>query len=157
MRDANPPHLRIEMINQPRYLAGIRETMCSVAERLGFNQRDACQIALAVDEAICNVIKHGYDEREEGRIWLSIWPIEGQEDGSTGIRIVVEDEGRQVDPEEICSRDLDDVRPGGLGVHIMRQVMDRVEYSRRAEVGMRLVLEKLCVAEGAEESANPCS
>ena len=42
----------------------------------------------------------------------------------------------------IKSRDLDDIRPGGLGVNIIRQVMDEVSYERRERIGMRLTLIK---------------
>ncbi|MEC9374353.1 MAG: ATP-binding protein, partial [Planctomycetota bacterium] len=60
-----------------------------------------------------------------------------------GIRIVIEDEGRQVDPSKVKGRDLDDIRPGGLGDHIIRQVMDSVTYEQRTGKGMRLILEKM--------------
>jgi hypothetical protein len=60
----------------------------------------------------------------------------------TGLRIVIEDLGRQTDPGAIKGRDLDDVRPGGLGVHIIREVMDEVVYEKRPGGGMRLTLVK---------------
>jgi len=123
--------------------------MCAVAERLGFCPQDAAQIALAVDEAICNIIKHGYERREDGRIWISVWPIEEVKDDRYGVRILLEDEGRQTVPSEIKSRPLNEIRPGGLGVHIIRKVMDVVEYSQRAERGMQLLLEKY--------GASPCA
>ena len=113
-----------------------------VARRTGFTELDCSQIALAVDEALCNVFRHGYDRRVDGRIWMRIWPkpSSGAELGS--LRIVIEDEAKQVDPEQIKSRELDDIRPGGLGVHIIRQVMDEVQYERRDGAGMRLTMSK---------------
>jgi anti-sigma regulatory factor (Ser/Thr protein kinase) len=59
-----------------------------------------------------------------------------------GLKVVLEDEARQVDPSKIKSRDLDEIRPGGLGVHIIREVMDEAVYERRDRVGMRLTLVK---------------
>jgi anti-sigma regulatory factor (Ser/Thr protein kinase) len=47
-----------------------------------------------------------------------------------------------VDPATIRSRDLDDIRPGGLGVHIIHEVMDEVRYERRDSRGMRLTMVK---------------
>src|SRR5690606_15722248 len=134
------------MLSQPRYLSGARELVSAVAKRLGFGDTACGQIALAVDEALCNIIRHGYNRRTDGKIWLSIWPEpadsgEGSE-GVEGIRIVLEDEAAQVDPEQIRGRDLEDVRPGGLGVYIIRQVMDSVRYEKRPGVGMRLELIK---------------
>ncbi len=135
------PDIRLEMVSDPVYLAGARELVSSVARRLGFPEEACGQIALAVDEALCNVIRHGYERRKDAPIWLSIFPLSS--DGNvTGLRIVVEDEARQVDPEQIRSRDLDEIRPGGLGVHIIQQVMDEVKYEKRSPLGMRLTLIK---------------
>ena len=64
------PHIRVEMLSNPLYLSGARELVAAVADRLGFPE-DACgHIKLAVDEALCNVIRHGYDRRPDGPIWL---------------------------------------------------------------------------------------
>ena len=136
------PHLQLQMVSNPLYLSGARELVSSVARRLGFTDMQCSQIALAVDEALCNVIRHGYDRREDAPIWLSVHPI--RENGAVqGLKLVIEDEARQVDPAAIKSRDLEDVRPGGLGVHIIREVMDEAVYERRGESGMRLTLVKM--------------
>jgi anti-sigma regulatory factor (Ser/Thr protein kinase) len=63
-------------------------------------------------------------------------------DGHPGFTIIVEDRGRQIDPDAIRGRDLDQVRPGGLGVHIIRNVMDEATYARRPDRGMRLTMAK---------------
>ena len=54
------------------------------------------------------------------------------------MEIIVRDFGPQVDPASIHSRDLDDVRPGGLGVHIIRSIMRDVDYSCPPDGGMQL-------------------
>jgi serine/threonine-protein kinase RsbW len=141
-------HVIIEMLSQPRYLSGARDLVSAVSKRFGFSEADCGQIALAVDEALCNVIRHGYERREDGKIWLSIWPHEGGDDSSAseagGIRIVIEDEAEQVDPTTIKGRDLDDVRPGGLGVYIIQQVMDHTRFEPRPDAsrGMRVEMIK---------------
>jgi anti-sigma regulatory factor (Ser/Thr protein kinase) len=137
-----PPDLKLQMVSDPVYLSGAREMVASVSRRLGFSEEACGQIALAVDEALCNVIRHGYEKRRDGPIWLSVWPLAGDNGHPGGIRIVVEDEAKQVDPAQIKSRDLDEIRPGGLGVHIIRQVMDEVSFEKRERVGMRLILVK---------------
>lgn len=133
------PHVTVEMLSNPVYLSGARQLVSSVAQRLGFDEMSCSQIALAVDEALCNVIRHGYDRALDRPIWLSLWPVE---EGRGGLRIVIEDEAKQVDLDAIRSRKLEDVRPGGLGVHIIREVMDEVKYERREGAGMRLTLVK---------------
>ena len=137
-------HLKLEMLSQPRYLSGARELVAAVAKRLGFSERACGQIALAIDEALCNIMCHGYGSDPKGVIWLSIEPLGGHapDNGATGIRVVIEDEATQIDPDRIKSRNLDDIRPGGLGVHIIHEVMDSVCFQKRETKGMRLSLEK---------------
>jgi anti-sigma regulatory factor (Ser/Thr protein kinase) len=94
-----------------------------------------------VDEALCNVIRHGYERRVDGMIWMSVWPLPDDGKGP-GVKIVIEDEARQVEPEKIKGRDLADVKPGGLGVHIIREVMDEAKYEKRDGAGMRLTMVK---------------
>lgn len=129
------------MLSDPLFLSGARDLVSSVSRRLGFSEQQAGQIALAVDEALCNVIRHGYDRRSDLPIELSLWP-EAQSGRHTGVRIVIEDEGKQVEPSQIRGRSLDDIRPGGLGVHIIKEVMDEVVYEKRQAAGMRLTMVK---------------
>ncbi len=139
---ARDPDLRLEMWSQPRLLAAARGMVDHLARRVGFDEVTSGQISLAIDEALCNVINHGYERRPDGRITVSIW-AEACVDASGGnLLVVIEDRARVVDPETIRGRDLDDIRPGGLGVHIIREVMDLVRYEPRPGGGMRLTLEK---------------
>jgi len=135
------PDIRLELVSNPIYLCGVREFMATVGSRLGFDSMQCSQIALAVDEALANVIVHGYERRPDGRIWVTLEPL--ADDGrGVGVRIVIEDEARQIDPVHIKGRALEDIRPGGLGVHIIREVMDEARYEKRERVGMRLTLVK---------------
>ncbi len=133
------PEVKLQMFSQPRFLAGARALVGCVAQRLGFNEMQCGQISLAVDEALCNVITHGYERRPDGRLWVELWALDSQ---PVGIKIVIEDLAPQVDPATIRPRDLEDIRPGGLGVHIIREVMDEVTYERRSGGGMRLTMIK---------------
>lgn len=136
MADPAEPNLVLKLHSQPLLLSAARGMVSAYAQRLGFNEIQCGQIALAVDEAICNIINHGYERRDDGPIWVKVWQID------EGIRIVLEDLARQVDPSTIRSRDLDEIRPGGLGVHLIREVMDEAVYERREPQGMRLTLVK---------------
>jgi len=146
------PHVKLELRSNPLFLSGAREMVSSISKRLGFSDESAAHIALAIDEALCNVIRHGYDKAPDRPIWLSLYPVGGVSvpDGSacgsptTALRIVIEDEARQVDLSAIKSRDLEEIRPGGLGVHIIQQVMDSVTYEHRSgpQGGMRLTMVK---------------
>ncbi|MGQ0626934.1 MAG: ATP-binding protein [Phycisphaerales bacterium] len=143
--------IRIELRSNPLYLSGMREMLASVARRLGFSDEASGQMALALDEALCNVIRHGYGKAPDMPIWITLAPLGGvttpdlmhaNGNPTTGLRIVVEDEAKQVDPSVIKSRNLEDIRPGGLGVHIIHQIMDEVRYEKREGKGMRLTMVK---------------
>lgn len=132
--------VEVRLLSHPTYLAGARELVSGITRRLGFDDKDSGKIALAVDEALANIINHGY-QRDPGRpIWIKLWAEASP--GVPGVCIVVEDEAPHVDVAKICGRDLEDVKPGGLGVHIIKQVMDVADYSQREPVGMRLTMVK---------------
>lgn len=153
MNDTKPV-MEIRLLSDPTYLAGARELVLGLSRRLGFRQDESGRIALAVDEALANVINHGYCRERDKPIWMFIWTQ--TQSGAPGLRIVIEDEARQIDPESICGRDLDDIKPGGLGVHIIREVMDSAVYERRPSIGMRLTMTKALSPNSAQtrEHAN---
>lgn len=146
------PHMRLEMLSQPRFLAAARSMVLHFAQRLGFPDSSCGQISLAVDEALCNVINHGYERKADGRIWINLWAIDG--DARPGIRVIIEDRAKQVDPAIIKPRNLDEIRPGGLGVHIIREVMDEARYEKREGGGMRLTMVKHVPDEPAESGGD---
>ncbi len=151
------PDVSFEMASHPRYLAAARAMVANVAQRLNFDEVQCGRISLAVDEALCNVINHGYERREDGRIWVKLWALDSEEDGpdEPGLMIVIEDNARQVDPDAIQPRDLEDIRPGGLGVYIIREVMDHAQYDQRREGGMRLTLVKRRASIEEESTTGP--
>jgi anti-sigma regulatory factor (Ser/Thr protein kinase) len=94
-----------------------------------------------VDEALTNVIRHGYDNRRDGKIFVRIVTLQN-EDGDEGLEIRIRDFGKQVDLVRICGRDLADIRPGGLGVHLIRAMTNTAEYSHAEGGGMVLTMRK---------------
>lgn len=141
------PCVRLTIPSVPRYLAVVRAAIGCIASQDGFASEVADQLVLAADEALANVIKHGYDARSDGEILVILRPITGR---SNGLDIVILDRGKSTDPAAIRGRDLADVRPGGLGVHIMRSVMDKVQYRRRSGGGMLLRMVKYNTADPTE-------
>ena len=118
----------------------VRAAVEKICDMSGFDSGTAGQIVLSVDEALANIIRHAYDNAEDQPIEISI-----QVTGSAPervLRIRLRDYGKQVDPARIRSRDLEDVRPGGLGVHIIQECMDSMEYSPAEGGGTVLTLTK---------------
>lgn len=133
--------LTLEMPSNAMYLCAVRCFISEVCRRHGFVDMQTSQVVLAVDEALANVMKHGYQGRPDGRITLRVMPVTDEAKGP-GLSFTIDDWGRQVDPATIKSRDLADIRPGGLGVHIIRQVMDSATYETPPGQGMRLTMTK---------------
>ena len=106
---------------RPESLSAIRTAVAKVACELGCSAGLAQDVVLAVDEACQNIIRHAY-RGGDGDMVIHV----GREDDLLVIRLM--DFAPPVEVAKIRSRPLDEVRPGGLGVHLMRSVMDHVEF-----------------------------
>ncbi|HUN80457.1 MAG TPA: ATP-binding protein [Phycisphaerae bacterium] len=141
--DINRVELTIH--SDPRNLPIVRAAVEKLAALEGFEPHDVYHITLAIDEALANVIKHGYGGKCDQPIVITLQPVRSP-DGRPGISVCVRDQGRQVDPALIKGRDLEEVRPGGLGVHIIQSVMDAYNYSCPVDGGMLLEMVKYASA-----------
>jgi anti-sigma regulatory factor (Ser/Thr protein kinase) len=128
------PDISIRIFSAPEFLRPVRVMMDALADQCGFDDHCCGHISLAMDEALANVMRHGYKGQRDGRIWISVWTHENPE----ALEIVVEDLGVSVDPCLIRGRDLEDIKPGGLGVHFIRHTMDECSWEQRPGGGMRL-------------------
>jgi serine/threonine-protein kinase RsbW len=139
MSDSNRVELSIH--SSTKCLPIVRGAVERMAGLEGFDETDAHALTWAIDEALSNVIKHGYEGMPDQPISICLARVTSP-DGRSGIAVTVRDQGRQVDPATIRSRDLGEVRPGGLGVHIIQTVMDSCEYSCPPGGGMQLDMVK---------------
>ena len=136
MADASACVLRLTILSDPKHIRIMRGALLQVASLAGFSDHDAQQMTLAVDEGCTNIIKYSYDGDCTRKIVLSCYVVPG------GIEIRIRDFGKKSSPDQIKSRRLSDVRPGGLGVHLMHEIMDVVEYNHSKKVGTELRLVK---------------
>ncbi|MEE9296403.1 MAG: ATP-binding protein [Phycisphaerae bacterium] len=125
---------------EPSELSSVRQHVEEQARAVGFSDAETGKIALAVDEALANVIRHGYGGPCDRPIDITIEQVQWAQE--VAIAITIRDFGQQVDPADIAGRMLEDVRPGGLGVHIIHAVMDEVTYTPAQGGGMQLVMKK---------------
>lgn len=118
-------------------LSGVRRRLREAAGDCGCDPQSLDCIVLAVNEACMNIIQHAYGGDCAQEIILRVF----QDDDELVIRLI--DFAEPVDECNIKSRDLDHVRPGGIGVHLIRQVMDSVSFLECPEgVGNMLELRK---------------
>jgi serine/threonine-protein kinase RsbW len=125
--------LRLELTSNPEILSVVRSAITCLSTNLGFPDADNRALTRAVDEALANVIRHAYDNRPGQPIELVCSRINERIGGKQGtaLEIVIIDRGPAANCKKFCGRPLDDVRPGGLGMHFIQSGADVVEYSRR--------------------------
>lgn len=120
----------------PRLLKVVRCTIAGMCDLAGFSLKDRDRICLAVDEACSNIIRHSYKGSPDGKIVITCRV------GGDKIDISIRDFGEKIDLERVKPPDLGDVKPGGLGVHMIRSVMDTMEYDCSHEVGTEIHMTK---------------
>ena len=98
-----------------------------VAEDLGCSSELGEKLVIAINEACINVIQHAYKGDESGEIVLEIHNNESQ------ILFRIKDFAEPIDLDNIKPREYDDLRPGGLGVHFIREIMDECEIGHLEE------------------------
>jgi anti-sigma regulatory factor (Ser/Thr protein kinase) len=128
----------IEFTTSPSWFRTIRQLIFTSSTQCGFDTRTAGQIAMAVDEALCNIHRHGY----RGTFGSATLHAKATSKKDPRIIIKIYDEAKQVDVLQIKSRNLDEVRPGGLGVHLIQTVMDEAIWTKRDAGGMCLSMSK---------------
>jgi serine/threonine-protein kinase RsbW len=121
----------MELRSDPEMLCVVRNALSELTAKLGFSEPECRAVVLAVDEALTNIIRHAYLGDAERPIEASFRRIHVSHEGKSGdaLEIVLEDSGATANPEKMCGRALEDVRPGGLGLHFIRESMDTVEFS----------------------------
>ena len=88
----------------------------------GCSAECSADIVMAVDEACQNIIRHGYHGDSDGSIRLSV------DRRGDDVVVSLEDDAPTVDASQVKPRDLDDVRPGGLGTHLIAELMDDARF-----------------------------
>lgn len=122
-------------------LARLATFVAEAAAEVGFSEAQVNRVELAVDEACSNIIDHAY-KGTAGVIDLAVIMVPKQQ-----LTIVLIDQGEPFDPDHIrayapCTS-LDEVKIGGLGIHLMRQAMDDVFYEFNIpDIGNRLTMVK---------------
>jgi len=120
------------------YLADIRDFVAKIGHKYGFSRQVINAFKLSIDEATTNIIKHAY------RDW----------EGSITVRAIIKrnsltfvliDQGKYFDPRRVKPPDLKRYvtigKKGGLGIFIMRRLLDDIDY-RKTEEGNELRLTK---------------
>ena len=118
--------------SNPRLLSVVRGAVERLTDTLGFPAGQCRSITRAVDEALTNIVRHSYGNRLDQPIALYFRCAKRCQQGEieSGLEILICDRGRAIDLNTLRGRPLEQIRPGGLGLYLIRQAMDIVEFTR---------------------------
>ncbi|MCX7019753.1 MAG: ATP-binding protein [Candidatus Sumerlaeota bacterium] len=118
--------LKLTVPNDLAYYPIARSFVREVAKMIGFDGSELNQIEVGVEEAVTNVMKHAYDAEENSTFDIICEQI------PAGIKIVLKEKGIPFDPENIPSYKpadtLDDISTSGIGVYLMKAVLDECSF-----------------------------
>lgn len=122
---------RLKIPSQTENLEIIRNFVSSIARKVGFNKDDINKIELAIDEACTNVIQHAYKRKKDQHIDIAV-KLDYQK-----FLILITDKGKGFNFNNVDMPDMDkylaELRVGGLGIYLMKTLMDEVEYKSKSD------------------------
>jgi serine/threonine-protein kinase RsbW len=123
--------LKLELNSDPKLLCVVRGALERLTEVFGFSPPDRRSVTRAVDEALTNIMRHAYNGRTDQPIEMYCRRVRPRASQTAdGFEILLCDQGPAIDLSKLRGRRLDEIKPGGLGMHFIRQSMDTVEYER---------------------------
>jgi len=125
---------QIEMLSEMR---GFVE---AAARHCGLSAENTFAFKLAAEEICTNIIQYGYEDHHVATLVLS-FSVEGNQ-----ARLIIQDDGKHFSPDKAKKPDIDgdwkDREVGGLGIYLVKEIMDKVTYNRNEEDGNTLIMEK---------------
>jgi len=121
-------------------LDDMRQFAAQAAKDAGMDNTEVCAVELAVDEACTNIIEHAYGLNKGGEIECTCTAA------NDCLTVILRDHGKPFNLSSVTEPDLSsglEKRPlGGLGVYLMRQLMDEVRFEALGEAGNLLTMVK---------------
>jgi serine/threonine-protein kinase RsbW len=124
--------------SQPARVREVRRDVEQFAQSAGMPVEASHAVGLVVNEALANVIRHGYDGATDRPIRVTAEADERQ------FTIIIRDWAKPFDPATIKQRREDELKPGGIGMICIRKLMDDAKFERLPD-GMQLTLTKKLV------------
>lgn len=122
------------------YLDEIREFVADVAREGGFTEKEIYSLQLAADEAASNIMEHAYEGVSDADIDVMCDMFDDS------LVITMHDTGRSFDVSKVkqpnIKANLSERQIGGLGVYLMRKLMDEVRYESNPQTGNLLTMIK---------------
>lgn len=105
----------------------VRDFIADAAKNFGFDEENINKIIMAVDEACTNIIKHAYESKPGLPIDITV----DAEDKK--FSVIIKDKGKHFSPEKVTPPDMKEYlhkyKVGGLGIYLMKTLMDEIKYN----------------------------
>ena len=129
----------IVLTNNTRDVPRLNAFVEEFCQGMGTDEMVAMQVKLAVEEAVVNVMNYAYPPGQQGNVNIEAAATQS-DDGNTCITFTITDSGQFFDPTAKADVDItlaaEERQIGGLGIHIMRQNMDSINYRRINNLNM---------------------
>jgi anti-sigma regulatory factor (Ser/Thr protein kinase) len=124
--------IRLELLSDPEMLSVVRSAVMRLTEEFGFSEAECRGVTRAVDEALANIIRHAYGGRPGQPIEMTCRRTQERTGKQrAGLEFVFVDRGTPADRKKLCGRPLDEIRPGGLGIHLIQEGVDVMQYTTK--------------------------
>ena len=127
---------KFELDSHSQQLRHFRDELRPLLQQAGLDDKASGEVLLALQEALSNIVRHSYGP-QGGKI-----QVDFSEDAEK-IQFWIRDFGCKFDLTKIPDPVLPREQPGGLGIYLIKKLMDRVAYDASCENGNRLHLVKL--------------
>ena len=129
------PALHLNLTSDPALIAGARKRIEKLASDAGFDERAVADVGLCVNEAIANVIRHAYNGAKDRPIELHA------AFAADALEVTLRDWGSGLVPDLKAAEAKRPLRPGGLGLPCLKQLLDGLTYEPQPD-GMLLRMTK---------------
>ena len=126
--------ISMKIPSKPEYVGVIRLTVSAIANRIGFNIEEIEDIKVAVAEACTNAIQHSCNGINEFYVDFEV--------ASDRLAITVKDNGKGINEKDVKEPNLGELNEGGLGIFIIKSLMDEVSFSCELETGTEIKMVK---------------
>jgi anti-sigma regulatory factor (Ser/Thr protein kinase) len=130
-----PERIELKITSDPANLRDVRKKIESFAQSVGMPAVRSDEIGLALNEALANVIRHGYDNAKDRPIVVSV------ERGDGELHVLIRDWAKPFDPSLVKPKNQGKLSPGGVGMLCIKELMDNVKFERLSD-GMLLTMTK---------------
>ncbi len=134
--------IKVSIANDVREIAGVAEQIDAFCEARELGLKTAYAVNLSIDEILTNTIGYGYDDDKPHRIEIQLRA------SADALVVTITDDSREFDlsqppPEVDFEASLDERAVGGLGLFLVHELMDEVDYRRAGECNIITLTKKL--------------